>query len=467
MGDSQQPKPALPQFEVPDLELEPVRPMRAAAAVGAPSSAKTPARQYSAPNLFDDDAFIAGGPSIELGDGERYGAAASDALGDIELEGNAYTGLAVDDPVPHSARQLKPGVRGEGAVHWPTGQTPAREQLAIDAVELKLLANYGEPPTSVYSTPAYAYRVFTRQRELKRTLGPLDAKRAHAEAERESTLAELARAVRPDAERIEQFRRLFAPLVELEQVASVRGQALTSVNAELTAQAGVLDAELGAIREQLAGEQARERDAQRVFDERDAAAKRAEAKLKRVHIETRAVTQVAQQKLGPQGGKVPEPEASELAALKRRADALLPEVEQTKADLRQAQSALDQASARVGAARQSERAAGRKKEALVSHYQQQLDARGRGLSESEQQQRAALAELGRAVLAAHGLVPVPEAWLERVRSVTQQADALVLRSEMQRRALDAYDRARVLQGLRLAGTAIALFVFLIVLKLVL
>jgi hypothetical protein len=472
MGESEQLKPAMPQLEIPDLELDvqPVRrPARPIPAAAAPSLSTSAARERGVPSFFDDDALMAGSPTIELADdGEQYRAAHLgadfDALGESELMGNAHCDLNIrSGAVPHSAGPAS-SVTGAQSNHWPTGHAPARDQLAIDALELRLLANYGEPPKNAYSTPAYAFRVFARQRELKATLGQLEAERARADAERESVLAELARTVRPDTVRSEPFQRLVAPLVELEQVASARGHALTSVNAELAAQAKALDTELATINEQLVGEQARERDARRRYDDCEAAAKRAEAKLKRVHIEIRAVTEVAKQKLAPHAGSLAETEAGELAALKQRADAAQPEVEQTKADLQRAKVVLDQASALVGTARQSERLVGRKKRALVAHYQHELDLRGRGLSESQEQERAALADLGRAVLAAGGSVPVPEAWLERVRSASQRADGLLLRSEMQRRALDAYDRAQVLQGVRLTLTALALVVFLIVLK---
>jgi hypothetical protein len=440
MGDSQQPKPALPQFEVPDLELVPrsVRPMPAAA--NAPNVSET-TREYGARNLFDDDdAFLSAGPTIDLEDDTESGAV-------------------------HLA--ARPEARRENTASWPNGQAPARDRLLVDPVELALFAGYGEPPKSVHLTPLYAYRVFARQRELKHALARLDAEWQEAEAERESVLAELARAVRPEAEELEQFQRLFAPLIALEQVTSERSQSLSAVNAELSARTAALDAELTALNEQLAFEQAREADAQRLYNERDAAARRADAKLKRVQIEVRALMQLAEQKLGPQGGAVPEPEASQLAALKLRAEAAEPEANQTKAELQQAKLSLDQAAARVSATRRSERSLGRKKQTLVQRHHGELELRGRGHEESEEQQRSILSDLGRAVLAARGAVPVPEPWLERVRSSSQRADALLLDCERHSRALIAYDRAQVAQGVRLACTFTALFILLIALKLAL
>src|SRR5450755_3426617 len=218
MGDSPQPKPAMPQFEVPDLELEPVpRSLRT-----APTPLQSPSPHHSSPNAFDDDTFGAGGPLIELGDNAgqgvvHFGAGQNfDALGGIELEGNAHQGLGIEHSVGPRAAERAPSAQRHGAAPWPSGQAASREGLVIDLVEISLLANYGEPPKSAYLTPRYAYRVFMRQRELKRALGPLEIERERAELERDDSLAELARAVRPEAEQHPQFSRLFAPLVELE-----------------------------------------------------------------------------------------------------------------------------------------------------------------------------------------------------------------------------------------------------------
>jgi hypothetical protein len=468
MGDSPQPKPALPALEVPDLELEPVlRPALTKAA--APSSRSASAAQNTGLSLFDDDAFLTGSRTIELGLGGEHhseldfgGVAAFEPL---ELEGNAYSGLEPSGRM--SSDRPKVSAPQAAGAPWPSGSAPERERIALDPLELSLLAGYGESPKSAYLTPGYAYRVFTRQRELKGLLAPLEAERARAETERDQALAELAHALRPEIERAEQFRRMLSPLVELEQLASQRGQALSSVNAELSTQASELDSELERIAEQLELARASEHDAQRLYDQRDAEAKRAQAKLKRVHIEMRALRHVAEQKLGPSGGEIPEPEASQLATLKQRALAVQPEVDLSNTALEHARVALDRASASVNAADRSERLNTRKKQALAQHYQTEIDRRARGLNESEQQQRKALVEIGRAVLAARGAVRVPESWLERVRSASQRADALLVKCELHLRALDAYDRPKVLQGVRLACTLVCIVLLLILLKIAL
>ena len=53
------------------------------------------------------------------------------------------------------------------------------------------------------------------------------------------------------------------------------------------------------------------------------------------------------------------------------------------------------------------------------------------------------------------------------RATSERADLLILRSETQRRALDAYDRTEVARGVRLVCTAIGAVILVIVLKLAL
>ena len=476
MSESQRPKPTASSFEIPDLDLAPPpRSLRNPVPTAAPVTPQSSSRGYSAPNLFDEDLLEASaGLSIELNDHAQpsgsidFGRSINfDAPGGFELE------PAAPPLAPESGPQSVVTRRGASTSNrsdnagWPTGRAPDAETLTIDPVEVAILADYGSAPHSIHLTPVYAYRVFTRQRELKQQLASLSAERDRAELERESTLAELARTVRPIAEQLDGFRRFFTPLIELEQVASQRGQALSSINAELGAHSNTFDAELTQIAEQINAQQVLEQAAARVHAEREQLAQRAEAKLKRVHIEIRAVTHVAEQKLGPQGGQIPEPEASQLVALKQRAEGIQPEVAQAKAELEQAKLGLGQARGKLDALRQAERVTARKKQAVGERYHKELHTRSASLSEGEAQQRAALAEVGRAVLAARGSVPVDASWLERVRASSERADRLIFKSETQRRALDAYDRTRVTQGVRLACTALALVVVLLVLKIAL
>jgi len=453
MSDPQRPNPDAPRFEVPDLELEPVpRSLRQAAPVAAPPPTPRPATR---PGSAQDQLF---GSTFDFGD----------ELEELEFERTAQPNLQLAGERalrPDGAKRAEPPAADAGPP-WPTGRAPVAAELVIDAHELSILADYGEPPDSVPLTLGYAYRVFTRQRELKHQLLPMAAECERAQIEREATLAELGRELRPAIEQITAFRRVLAPLVEIEQRAAARGHALNSINSQRDGELGQLDVGLDRLKSQIEIEQRLEGDAQRQYDAREANAKRVDAKLKRIQIGMRAVARVAEQKLGPQGGQIPDAEAAQLADLRARAEALGPEGAQAQSEFEQAKQALSQAHARLEALRQNERQIGRKKQALAGVYQKQLSARSQGLSEVEIEQRAALADLARAALAARGTLDIPEAWLERVRNVGARADALIVRTEMQRRAIASYDGPRARQGVRLACTAVGLLLVLFVFKLI-
>jgi len=460
MSDSQPPIPPAPSFEVPDLELEPLpRAVPRAAPAPAPTKVTPPAHtatQAKPPAHATDLLF---GSSFDFGD----------ELQDLEFERSAQPSFQLGGESAPRAPAERPAAAPatvEVGASWPTGRAPDPAQLAIDPLELAILADYGEPPASAPHTLAYAYRVFTRQRVLKRQLLPIVEECERAQLEREQTLSELARALRPLLEPLAEFRRFFTPLLELTQRAAERGRALDAVNAQLGAQTGQLDAELAQIASELGLEQGLAREAQSRYDEREERSKRAEAKLKRVQIEIRGVLKIAEQKLGPQGGEIPDAEAAQLASLRQRAEDLRPEVEQARAELEQEKRALDQAHARVRAHEQRERQVTRQKQALGGAYQKELSTRSEGVNQAELEQRAALADLGRAALAARGTVEIDELWLERVRRVCERADQLIVRAEMQRRAILAYDAARVRQGVRLACTALGLLLLLFAFKLI-
>jgi len=61
---------------------------------------------------------------------------------------------------------------------------------------------------------------------------------------------------------------------------------------------------------------------------------------------------------------------------------------------------------------------------------------------------------------------VPSAWIERVRRTNEHTDQLLVRREMQVRAIDSFDSARVRQGVQLVCTALGLFTLLILFKLI-
>ena len=454
MSDSERPNPQTASFEVPDLELEPApRSIRQGAPLReSPRGAAAPIAATAPASAQTEQLF---GSTFDFGDD----------LGDFELERTAQPNSGATTKPGPSAQPVK-ARRAELGPSQPTGRAPEVAKLVFDPREIEILADYGEAPDNAAGTFAYAYRVFTRQRELKHQLVSIAAECERAQNERAATLAELARALRPALEQIPEFRRSLAPILEIEQRAAARGRALNSINAQLGAHHSELDAELAHVASQIETEQHAESDARRQYDERESNAQRADAKLKRVQIEMRAVTQVAEQKLGPAGGSMPAAEAAQIAELERRAQAMQPEVQALRSALEQAKLEFYQARARVEALRQTQRQIGRKKQALGGAYEKELSLRAEGVSEVEIEQRTALVELACAALGAPSAVAIPEDWLERVRRVSERADALLARAEMFRRAITAYDARRARQGVQLACTAVGLVFALFAFKLI-
>ncbi|HYP98349.1 MAG TPA: hypothetical protein VER96_06730 [Polyangiaceae bacterium] len=433
MTDSERPNQT-PQFEVPDLELEPVpRSIRQAAPTRAPNPSPLPA---AAPVTTD----LMFGATFDFGD----------ELGDFELERTAQPNAQLaTEPAPSApvsgtvkrAPQAQPSVT--------TWRAPETAQLVFDPRELAILADYGDPPNNAALTIAYAYRVFARRRVLQRQLAPISAESAQAESERDASLAELARTLRPEIEQISEFRRFLAPVLEGELRAAARGQALNSINAQLGAHNAELDAEQAQVENQIQTAQRMESEAQRQCDEREENAERAQAKFKRAQIEMRGVT-----------------DPTQLGELEQRARALQPEALAAQSAFEHARQTLQQVRAGLETLRQNERKIARKRQAVGGAFQKEISARAEGLSEVELEQRSALAELARAVLAAPGAIAIPEASLERARSARERADPLFVRAEMFRRAIASYDAARARQGTRLAFTALGLTLVLISFKLI-
>jgi len=462
MSDSERPNPQIPSFEVPDLELEPA-PRSIRRAASAPQLAPPVQGRDTTGQRFDAAQARSADPSVQM-----FGATFDfgDDLGDFELERNAQPNPASAAQAVPSATNPRASTQAVLAPNATSGRALDVTKLTFDPREIAILADYGDPPDSAPLTLAYAYRVFTRQRVLKHQLVPIVAECERAQNEREAVLAEMSCALRPAIEQNTDFRRFLAPVLEVEQRSAARGQALNSINAQLGAHNSELDDELARVEARIEAEQRTESDAQRQHDDCEANERRADAKLKRVQIEMRAVAQVAEQKIGPAGGSIPAAEAARLAELEQRAHAMEPELVALRAALERSKQALNEARTRLEALRQNKRQISRKKQALGGAYQKEIARRSEGVSEAEIEQRAALADLARALLIAREAVAIPDAWLERVRALSERADALTTRVEMFRRAIISYDARRARQGVQLACTAIGLMLALFAFKLI-
>lgn len=119
---------------------------------------------------------------------------AGDASDDLELE----AGFAAGEEMPPSGPRLKGTNRHDAP--WPTGTTPEPQALRIDATDVERLAAYGDPGGPLLLAPLYAYRVFSRRRELARLHARARAQLSECEARRDAFIRAAGGAIDVDDE---------------------------------------------------------------------------------------------------------------------------------------------------------------------------------------------------------------------------------------------------------------------------
>jgi hypothetical protein len=170
----------------------------------------------------------------------------------------------------------------------PSSLPPPSNDLEADA---RLLADYGDAPSSPLLAPVYAWKVFKRQRELKAALTIRKTEAEHASRTLEDALVALAERARPVAEKHNDYSPLIDELKRAEELLRSRDRVLA---AEQDAQKGRLaqvDARISTAESELAQAQGRERAAATELAGAQGALAREEAKIKRAEAELRAVQQ--------------------------------------------------------------------------------------------------------------------------------------------------------------------------------
>jgi hypothetical protein len=156
-----------------------------------------------------------------------------------------------------------------------------------DTDEAIALADYGEKPTSLWQAPLYAYRVKTRQMELRQQLAERRSDLARArQAEEEAKIAFAERA-RPVAERAGAFRFALDAIVSAEGLMLQRDGALSVETASHRSRLSVIDERVAGLERELVTAKAEEREVEVNLAEAEAIRQRAEVKLKRAEIEVR------------------------------------------------------------------------------------------------------------------------------------------------------------------------------------
>jgi hypothetical protein len=218
----------------------------------------------------EDDIFSPGG-----------GAGGALELDDIRVVASGSLAAALPSgglgPVPRPA----PGERFQR-----NGLVGGIEEAPEDA-EARALADYGESPSRWWQAPFYAYRVRTRQSELRRQLAERQRDLSRARDACEEVKVAFAERARLVAQPIEMFAKLLEPIAMAERVMLERDTALSAEMEAHKGQLRVLDDRIVQLETELAEAKSDEHRIEDRLAEAEAVRQRAEAKMKRAEIEIR------------------------------------------------------------------------------------------------------------------------------------------------------------------------------------
>ncbi|MFZ5895847.1 MAG: hypothetical protein ACOY0T_32620 [Myxococcota bacterium] len=424
--NGQRKRPEASGFEIPDLDLPPPKPRPSQSKLAAvhPPAAE-PTRTGPARVALSE---LPVGPSLDL-DLSSPISSARDA-GSLAHEVSGRGGFEMDSNLPGIAGIT---VAPEGRANWPNGVTPARELFDFDSKEVRAVANYGKPSSIGPLNIFYALRVAQQRRRLARELRRYENDLARAESARDERLATMAQRLRPELEANDNFRRLLAPLAEVDSALREHGDRLKTTAEERDVELRGLDAELSQLRQKLDVDMRALEDLSTVLKQRDHNFQRLDARYKRGFIELRALEQQGASR--EQSQRVQEAQE----ALRPELEATKEAYEATREEHSLRQRALSESKQRIGELE-------RKKRDLAARFHKQARGIDKGRRERDGRGRKLLAEVGRAVLAARGGVPVDTETLEVLRNADLDVQKALRASELRLRALDACDHAKVSTG---------------------
>jgi hypothetical protein len=328
----------------------------------------------------------------------------------------------------------------------------------IDDASVRLTADFGPTPTKWHQTPRYAGRVWQRQRALRVRIRQLSAEFEQAELRRDQALADLAIESRASLESHPDFASLYAPLAPIDQVAGEQRRTMEAANAEhqkqLTAGAG----EIGDREHKLAERKQAEHEQAEKLAQIERSHARAEAGLKRIHIEIRGVTEQAQRAVGPQGGRMPPELHAKLEQLHAQVAQANPALEALGRELESARALHASIQNEVQHLLRGIDEMQGKRRALVERQRHELDIHAQSLSQVEGEQLRALAEVGRAIAERAKDLHVYIEHLARISATEQAATQASREHQKHLLALDVYDAAAVARG---RFILIALFLVLV------
>jgi hypothetical protein len=462
--------PASPSFDIPDLDLAPVPKKSAPAPEPRPAVPPAPPPRTGAVELeeFENNSAAAGSTAMSAYSGGSFDLGDDDEPG-MKLELQSYRppaaqGVASEMPAQAQAQASAP----PAPVRTPTvaprlGASMAPPVAALDPQAVALVAGYGPAPASAYLAPLYAYRVLMRKRALRAALVHLNRDAATAEEARNDALANIVHGLRARLEADARFQSSFAAIRQMEQITGERGAALAKVNDELQAGKQALAKQLAEVGRQVELLRPAEQAAAAELAEVEQVANRVIARHKRALIEIRSATSIAQRAAGAPDAPVPPEHAQRIAALQAQADAMLPEVEQRRAELRTAQTKLQDLRNQLSALSAHARRIQDQDRQLERQFGAKIVAQSAGLSEAQRQLTAAMAEIGRTVLGARDEFPLDPNAIALVDVKEKELARVSQSRDLHLAALDAYDAQTVKKGFLIVGGLAAAIVVAIVL----
>lgn len=171
----------------------------------------------------------------------------------------------------------------------PMGQSSGSPTMMAsdEEVEARTLAGYGDAPKTAFTAPFYAYKVYTRQKELRKALIGRREEAALSAQRAEDAMVTLGERVRPLAAQDPQSSRTLDELKRAEELMRSRDHSLAREHDAHTERLKSIDQRIASVEGELVAAQAAERKIAADLVDAQASLQRAETRSKRAEIEIR------------------------------------------------------------------------------------------------------------------------------------------------------------------------------------
>lgn len=434
-------------MELPDLDLSPLTPPPPVALPRPTPPASSATSSVMAAVSADFDPFD------DADDHEEHMA--------LELE-------TIEEP-----RERRPPASGPRALTVPAsnaGASPARSisgtvrleeaPIELDPFEVLAFADYGPIPTKIWESPAYAVRVVLRRQQLKGETEDVRAEHGQLEKAWFDSLVALVEKTRPALEAHPDGGRWLSPIVEIEDRARARGDALESTSSEFSAKVAEIDREIAVAEEACAVEATKLEPLAEELERRQSELSRAEAMLKRIDIEIRAAKQAARAAAGPDATVAPPEHAQKLGALAAERDARNEDAVRAKGDFEEVRRPYSAQERAIAERRRHIDELRKRRRSLEETYGRQLSIRSEGVAEAEREKSQVSVDIGKRLLSE---APVPVEASARAAAEAAHRALVASRKELEKhvRAMDAFERDHLKRGLVIIGAGAALVLLLV------